>query len=144
MRVYYVFGTLPARKRRIIVRVLATHHVAIQTANFEVMEAFYTETLGFPVTKRWDDVGIIFIDIGSTTIELIRKADASPSSRPETPAPDLGLNHIALLVESTDAAFEEIQARQVNIVSPPKDFKDVRIAFFTDPDGNVLELFEER
>jgi catechol 2,3-dioxygenase-like lactoylglutathione lyase family enzyme len=126
------------------VRVLATHHVAIQTANFDAMEAFYTQTLGFPVTRRWDDAGIIFIDIGSTTIELIRKADAGPSRGSKTQAPDVGLNHIALLVESTDAAFEEIQARRVSIVSPPADFKDVRIAFFTDPDGNVLELVEER
>ncbi len=47
-------------------QVLATHHVAIYTPNFETLEAFYTETLGFPVTLRWDDANIIFIDVGRT------------------------------------------------------------------------------
>ena len=62
----------------------ATHHVALLTRNFAELEVFYTETLGFPVTRRWDDVSIIFIEIGSTTIELIGR-DTAPAaeSKPE-------------------------------------------------------------
>jgi hypothetical protein len=32
--------------------------------------------------------------------------------------------------------------KNVKIKSPPANFKDVRICFFFDPDGNTLELFE--
>ena len=116
----------------------ATHHIGLRTPNFAVLEKFYTKTLGFPVTKRWDDVQIVFIDIGSTTIELIGRDDATAETKPTG-----GIDHLALHVENVDEAFAELLAKGVRIRSEPKDFKDVRVAFFFDPDGNVLELVQE-
>mgnify|MGYP003555372377 FL=1 len=119
-------------------QLLATHHVALFTRNFAEMEKFYSETLGFPITRRWDDVTIIFIDVGSTTIELI--------GRDTAPAPDSepgAFNHLALQVANVDEAFAELVAKGIKIKSEPKDFKDVRICFFYDPDGNSLELVQE-
>lgn len=117
----------------------ATHHIGLRTPNFAAMEAFYAQTLGFPVTKRWDDVQIIFIDIGSTTIELIGRDTATADTKPTG-----GFDHLALHVANVDEAFAELVAKGVTIRSEPRDFKDVRIAFFQDPDGNVLELVESR
>jgi catechol 2,3-dioxygenase-like lactoylglutathione lyase family enzyme len=34
-------------------------------------------------------------------------------------------------------------AKGVRIRSEPRDFKEVRVCFFFDPDGNVLELAED-
>lgn len=116
----------------------ATHHIGVRTQNMAAMERFYTETLGFPVTKRWDDVQIIFIDIGSTTIELIGRADGPPANSPMG-----GIEHIALHVENLDAAYQELVAKGVKIKIEPRDFKDVRICFFLDPDGNLFELVQE-
>ncbi len=89
-------------------QVVATHHIAVNTSQFEVMERFYTQTLGFPVTKRWDDVSIIFIDVGSTTIELIaRKAnDAEPGPHPI--GEGIGFNHLALGVADVDRRLSGI------------------------------------
>lgn len=120
-------------------KLLATHHIAVLTTRFEEMERFYTETLGLPVTLRWDDVGILFIDVGSTTIELIRK-DADERDRNVR----AGFDHLALKVESVDEAYASLSALGVAFTGPPRDFKHVRIVFFTDPDGNILELVEER
>lgn len=119
-------------------QVKATHHVALLTPNFAEMEAFYTQTLEFPVTLRWDDRQIIFIDIGSTTIELIGRDQATADSQPTG-----GWDHLALHVEDIDAAFQELVDKGVKIRSEPRDFKDIRVAFFFDPDGNVLELVED-
>lgn len=116
----------------------ATHHIAIFTQNMATMEKFYTETLGFPVTKRWDDVKIIFIDIGSTTIELMDRAEA-----PAPNSPAGAINHIALQVENLDAAYQELVEKGIKIKMEPRNFKDIRICFFYDPDGNSLELVEE-
>ena len=119
-------------------QLLGTHHVALFTRNFAAMEKFYSETLGFPITRRWDDVTIIFINVGSTTIELI--------GRDTAPAPDSepgAFNHLALQVANVDEAFAELVAKGIKIKSEPKDFKDVRICFFYDPDGNSLELVQE-
>jgi len=116
----------------------ATHHVAIFTRNFALMEQFYTQILGFPVTKRWDDVTIIFIDIGSTTIELIGR-DTAPA--PSSPAG--AFNHLALQVDDVDAAHQELMAKNITIRDAPYNFKDIRVCFFFDPDGNLLELVED-
>jgi glyoxylase I family protein len=122
---------------------LGTHHVAILTANFEALETFYTRTLGFPVTRRWDDAGIIFIDIGSTKVELSRKDAAGGEDGPHALDEGTGINHIALHVADTDAAFHELVSAGVKVLREPSNFKTLRIAFFSDPDGNVLELVEE-
>jgi catechol 2,3-dioxygenase-like lactoylglutathione lyase family enzyme len=116
----------------------ATHHIALLTRNFAEMEKFYTETLGFPVTRRWDDVSIIFIDVGSTTIELIGRDQApEPGSQPGA------FDHLALHVDDVDAAYQELVEKGVRIRSEPRDFKEVRVCFFFDPDGNVLELVKD-
>ena len=111
-------------------QLLATHHVALFTRNFAEMEKFYSQTLGFPITRRWDDVTIIFINVGSTTIELIGR-DTAPVPNSEPGA----FNHLALHVANVDDAYK--------IKAEPKNFKDVRICFFFDPDGNTLELVQE-
>jgi glyoxylase I family protein len=115
-----------------------THHVALLTRNFAEMEHFYSQTLGFPITRRWDDVTIIFIDVGSTTIELIGRETAPlPNSEPGA------FNHLALQVANLDEAYAELVAKDVKIKTEPRNFKDVRICFFYDPDGNSLELVQE-
>jgi catechol 2,3-dioxygenase-like lactoylglutathione lyase family enzyme len=115
----------------------ATHHIALLTRNFADMERFYTETVGLPVVNRWDDVGIIFIDVGSTTIELIGRENA-----PAPNSPAGAFDHLALHVESVDEAHAELVEKGVRVRTPPTNFKDVRVCFFFDPDGNLLELFE--
>jgi len=116
----------------------ATHHVAIFTQNFAAMEAFYTQTLGFNVTKRWDEKNIIFINIGSTTIELIGRDTA-----PVAGTPPGAINHIAMHVDSLDDCYQELLDKGVKIKSAPANFMDVRICFFFDPDGNSLELVQD-
>ena len=116
----------------------ATHHVALFTRNMAELEKFYTQTLGFPVTRRWDDVNIIFIDVGSTTIELIGSQNApAPNSEPGA------FNHLALHVEDVDAAYQELVDKGIKIKSGLTNFKEVRVCFFYDPDGNILELVED-
>ncbi len=123
--------------------ILRTHHIAISTHDVPKLEAFYTEKLGFYVTKRWDAVGIVFVNAGSTELELVPKDAVPGEPGPRELGQGTGINHIALHVASTDETFAELKGRGVTILREPKDFQDVRIAFFTDPDGNVLELVEE-
>ncbi len=92
----------------------------------------------FSITRRWDDVNIVFIDVGSTTIELIGRDDVTAGRVALTG----GWDHLALHVESVDEAFQELIAKGVKIRSEPR-FVNVRTAFFFDPDGNVLELVED-
>lgn len=115
-----------------------THHVALRTPNFAAMEKFYTETLGLKVIRRWDQVPIIFLDIGGTTIELISSQDAAAG-----PTPTGGWDHIAFHVESVDEVYADLKGKGVEFTVEPKDVFSVRIAFFKDADGNKVEIFED-
>lgn len=117
---------------------VGTHHVALFTQNFAALEEFYTQTLGFPVVKRWDDSTIIFIKVGSTTIELIGR-----EGRTQRPTNLYGFDHLALHVADVDEAYAELGKAGITFNGEPKNFQDVRIVFFNDPDGNLLELVED-
>jgi lactoylglutathione lyase len=119
-------------------QVKGTHHIALHTRNFAEMEKFYTDTLGFSVVRRWDEIGFVFIDLGSTTLELIKRPEGPPPNSPPGP-----FEHLALHVEDIDAAFAELVAKGVRIKSEPRDFKELRYCFFYDLDGNSIELIEE-
>lgn len=116
----------------------ATHHVSIFSADVPGLVQFYTGTLGLPVLRRWDDLGIVFVDVGSTTIELVPSPDRAP--RPQNVN---GFDHLALHVEDVDAAFAALRSAGVAVEREPYDFQDLRIAFVRDPDGNLLELVQE-
>ena len=119
-------------------KITATHHVGLVTPKLAEMEAFYTDMLGLEVVKRWDDVHIVFLAAGGTVIELIGREDRKlDASRPA------GFDHFAFHVNDVDAVFAALEDANVRIESAPRDFKDVRIAFFYDPDGNLLELVQE-
>ena len=119
-------------------KVKAAHHFGLTTPNFEAMRKFYGETLGLEEVREWPDVPIVFFDIGSSTIELIGRETATMDTRPTG-----GWDHLAFHVDSVDDAFAELTAKGVKFRDEPRNFKDVRLAFFFDPDSNLIELFED-
>lgn len=116
-------------------KLLGTHHISLHTPNFEALKAFYTESLGFPVVNAWPSANIIFIDLGSTLLELAGREQATAQTNPTG-----GFAHIALHVENVDEAVAELVAKGIPIHTQPKDFQDIRLAFIQDPDGNMVEL----
>jgi glyoxylase I family protein len=118
--------------------ITGTHHVALLTSNFAQMLTFYTEVLGMPVVGAFSGTTIVFLQAGSTTIELIERANYT--------APLVGgWEHLAFTVPDVDAAYAELKALGVPFHVEPKNVPDpaeARIAFFKDPDGNILELFQ--
>ena len=119
-------------------RVTGTHHIALTTTNYQQMKQFYLETLGLPLVGKFADRNIIFIEVGEITIELIERKEGTPAVG--------GWDHFAFQVEDTDATYAELNALGISFHVEPKDFPDeapeVRIAFFKDPDGNILELVQ--
>ena len=126
-------------------RILGTHHVALTTVRFERLRRFYVETLGLPVVGGFPGNDIVFVQAGTTTIELIEQ-EGPPLPDAEDRAGHHGWHHVAWEVEDVDAAFAELAARGVSVHSPPESFPPesptMRIAFLRDPDGNLLELLQ--
>lgn len=120
-------------------RVTGTHHVALFTSNLEGLRSFYVDTLGLPQVGAFPGGRVIFIDAGSTAIELVTRDDWEASDKGSW-------QHLALEVESVDEVYEELTAKGITFhVEPrnvPPDAPTCRIAFFRDPEGNNLELFQ--
>jgi catechol 2,3-dioxygenase-like lactoylglutathione lyase family enzyme len=99
--------------------------------------AFYTETLGLKLAGRFDDEYAL-VDAGrGFQIGLHPSGPRSP--KPGTP----GSIQITLGVHgSIDDVVATLTHRGVSFDGPIIDDDPVRLAFFTDPDGNELHLCE--
>jgi len=121
-------------------RILGTHHVAISTRDLPRLRTFYTETMGLPVVGGFPGYEIVFIGAGDTAIELIEE------DGPVGAADGSGWHHLAWEVENVDEAYVDLVARGVPFQTAPEDFPPTapttRIAFFCDPDGNLIELIQ--
>jgi glyoxylase I family protein len=120
------------------VAILGAHHINVKSNKYEEMKAFYTETLGLPIVGQIPGTKVVFIDIGGTTIEL-----APTDVAQDEPDRKTGFVHLAFQVDDVDATYRELVAKGVQFfIEPRSAISDIRMAFFRDPDGNPLELFE--
>lgn len=120
------------------------HHLAIYTLNLGALEDFYIRALGGTVVRRWDDVGIVFVNVGGLSLELTRLDDPHAHAPPHSLDRGIGLNHLAFEVVDVDKAYSDLAKRGARALAPPEDYRGLRSAFLADPDGNVLELLEQR
>ncbi len=126
------------------------HHVALTVTDLDRALDFYTNVLGFRL-GRWlrgpdGPTRIVFVDTpGGGRVELFHYTDGGTAAPPRTDNRTLGWNHLAFGVPDIDAAVAHLKAKGVRFtVEPgPKTPGGIRVAFFPDPDGNTLELFEE-
>jgi catechol 2,3-dioxygenase-like lactoylglutathione lyase family enzyme len=126
------------------VQIVGAHHVAISTTDLARLRAFYVETLGLPVVGGFPEHGIVFVQAGGIQIEIV--GEETPGDRPAEGFERRGWQHLAWEVADVDAAYADLTARGIAFRVPPEDFPPdapaLRIAFFEDPDGNLLELVQ--
>ena len=144
-------------------------HVNIVVQDLERMVAFYRDVLGLSLTRRVTISGpwvaatvgladvhadVVYLDFpAGPRIELIRynrPAQDRPADvdRPNAP----GLRHLAFTVQDIDAATDRLRGAGVRVFSDVQSVPDTqvtyaggvrkRLVYFTDPEGNLLELCE--
>jgi len=126
-------------------KIKAIHHIAILTDDYPRSKAFYTEVLGFTVIKEtWRAERRSYkLDLaisGLYQIELFSLPDfRERGSYPEAK----GLRHLAFAVDDVEAAAEELRSRGVVVEAVRVDeLTQKKFVFFTDPNGQPLELYE--
>jgi glyoxylase I family protein len=124
----------------------AIHHIAILTDDYEKSKRFYTEILGFTVIRETyrearQSYKLDLAIAGKYQIELFSFPDyRERGSYPEAK----GLRHLAFAVDNVEAAAAELQAKGVPIEPVRIDeLTQKKFVFFTDPNGQPLELYEE-
>jgi catechol 2,3-dioxygenase-like lactoylglutathione lyase family enzyme len=99
---------------------------------------FYTQVLGLPLSGRWGNEWA-GIDLGKGTAIGLH-----PSKSPQGPRPGSGGSiQVGFAVDKPlDEAVQGLQSQGVVFRGPIVDDGGVRLAFFSDPDGNDLYLAE--
>ena len=127
----------------------AIHHVALTVTDLDRAIAFYTQTLGFSL-GRWlrgpgGDTQIVFVDTPGGRVELFHYNEGAVVAPARTDNRTTGFNHLAFAVADIDAEVARLKAAGVafTVEPAPRGTSPLRVAFFHDPDGNTLELFED-
>lgn len=126
---------------------LSLDHIAITVQDMDRAVGFYRDVLGLEVLGQLmlsdDTLKLVFLQAGAARLELFafteegRRNDASDRNE------DLGYKHLAFSVDDVDAVSARLQEHGVNFTVEPTDAAGgVRLAFFRDPDGNLLEIID--
>ena len=117
------------------------HQVALSTSDIDRSTEFYRAALGLKLIAVIDPPGLAFFDVDGVRLSLMQNDDAEP-----------GDSVIYFRVADIDAAMEALKKRSVTIEQDPElVFRDEQgqfgeageeewMAFFRDPDGNLLAL----
>lgn len=118
-------------------------HFAVVTTDLERARKFYVDLLGFRETMRLETSHsgtILFISLGGSQLELF--GGGRPKDSPEE-GRKAGYTHLALMVDDIDADYQRLCQAGVQFGMKPTTVESgLRIAFFTDPEGNSLELMQ--
>lgn len=124
-------------------QLLQLDHFAVDVADLDRAERFYTEVLGLSVLHRFDRHQVL-LRCGSLNLALFERRDLPPrlTDRIENP---LGKGHHAFLVSRDDwlTAQAAFASHGVPIYGPI-DWGDHDCLYFLDPDGNLLEIVSYR
>jgi glyoxylase I family protein len=122
------------------------HHFAIEVSDAEKSAEFYCSLLGFTRGDKFEfperNRTIIFVSLGGVRLELLQGADMEAFvAQPKV----LGFKHICLQSNDVDADVERLRQAGAKITTEPFDTQiNSRIAFFEDPDGLALELWQSK
>ena len=117
------------------------HQVALTTKDVHRASEFYRETLGLKQIALIDPPGLVFFDMHGARLSLMQDDETEPSD-----------SVIYFRVPDIDAAVAALKERSVSLEQEPElVFKDEKgqfgeageeewMAFFCDPDGNLLAL----
>jgi glyoxylase I family protein len=122
-----------------------THHIALQTRDWEASLRLYCDVLGMQIVAEFGtpERRILLLDIGDGShMELFAP---QPDTADQPAAAEL-IPHIALATTDTHLAIERVREAGYTITVEPKDIQlgplFVTLAFFIGPNGETIEFFQ--
>jgi methylmalonyl-CoA/ethylmalonyl-CoA epimerase len=112
--------------------------IAVYVRNLDRAVAFYRDTLGLPFLFQAPP-GLAFFDCQGVRLML----DAAAEAQFQPPS-----SIVYYAVDDIQAAYAALRERQVSFRDPPRRIatvgeRDIWMAFFDDPEGNLLAITSE-
>jgi catechol 2,3-dioxygenase-like lactoylglutathione lyase family enzyme len=119
-------------------------HAAITVKDMTRSITFYTEKLGFTITRSSETPSMktVFVGKGQVQLELFALKQGSAKAVPEPQRNEIGIKHIAFNVTDLDTLIKEFKEKGVVFISEIRQAGTRRHIFFKDPDGITLQLLE--
>ncbi len=125
---------------------LGTHHIAVQTVDYEASVRFYTEVMGMSEVVGFENEGrrAVILDIGDGShMELF---EPIPGTQPSGDATGNVVFHFALQTTDIESALERVRAAGMEITVELKTVDmgplNISLAFFKGPSGEVVEYIQ--
>lgn len=137
--------------------ILRLDHCALTVKDLDRSLEFYSGLLGFPILNRKrkpeSNVSYALVQAGQLTLEILSPLEGEPSPRKHLGGgmegvwgrilETTGLNHISLLTDDIEETWRDLKGKGIQFaVNPHTTGSGSKIAFFTDPDGNLIELIQ--
>jgi glyoxylase I family protein len=133
---------------------LRGHHVAVRTPSLAEAKDFYVGKLDFRVIAEWDFADEQLAYLAPPTddhfyIEVLGGGNTPPTElRSYTDLGDSlkygGYHHFCLTVTNMDETVAALRSRGISVLAEPFVLPAInrKLAFFSDPFGNLIELAE--
>ncbi|MDE2774708.1 MAG: VOC family protein [Chloroflexota bacterium] len=125
---------------------LGSHHIAVQTTDYEASVAFYTDVMGMTEVVEFETGGrrAVMLDIGDGShMELF---EPIPGTQPSDDATGDIVFHFALQTTDIEAALARVRAAGMEITVELRTADlgplSVSLAFFKGPSGEVVEFMQ--
>ena len=125
---------------------LRIDHIVLNVRDRERSEKFFTEILGFEVRRHLPGGIGVFLTCGTSDHDLVLMQVDGTKDQGEVAGPlrnrSLGLGHAMFLseaLEDVQAIYRRLKAGGTEEIQPV-DHGHVRSIYFTDPDGNTIEI----
>jgi glyoxylase I family protein len=125
----------------------AFNHIAINCLDLAAQETFYTRHFGFKrsrTLKKGEPGEFFLMKLGSMRLEFF-SSDREKAVGMQGDEQPVGFKHLAFDVPKIETILESIAAEGIEPFYQ-RDCSDLlpglRIAFFRDPEGNIIELME--
>jgi catechol 2,3-dioxygenase len=123
-------------------KINALGHVVLRVTDRARAERFYNGVLGLPLCARFDENGMkmAFFTLGNHHDFAVMEVSGEGSSASESA---VGLHHVAFNIGRNLDDLREAKAKleAAGITPNPIDHEVTKSLYFSDPDGNGIELY---